>query len=139
MKRRIFLHGKLKSLCPDGLEFQAARCRGDLGADRVTKAFTPLPGQPRHILRVAGFDTEASLYEPLPDDLTELHFLPPFSGGKGGGFFQIIIGVVLVAVAIIFGVSWCNTRRPDAEHGHIPDRRRVDLAPVTGTEEQHQS
>ena len=94
MKRRIFLHGYLKGLCPDGLELNTVTVAEAIGALKLP--IDPLEG--RHRVRVLGFDTKEALYS--PSDVEEIHLVPDFSGGKGG-LLQIIIGTVLVVASII--------------------------------------
>ncbi|MDR3436442.1 hypothetical protein [Telmatospirillum sp.] len=107
MKRKIFLHGKLRNLAPDGLEFDAATVEEAISALCLqTKAFNPLPGKPRHELEVLGFDTDASLMAPLNDNVKELHLVPSLRGGKAGGVLQIIVGAVMVVVGV--ALSWCT-------------------------------
>jgi predicted phage tail protein len=103
MKRKILLHGRLKKLCPDGLEIDAATVAEAIrGLCAVTNgAFNPIPGKGRHEISVVGFPTRESLYEPIPDEVTELHLMPTFAGGKRGGVMQVIIGVVIIVAAVV--------------------------------------
>lgn len=104
MKRTIILHGRLARLIPGGkLEIDAATVAEAInGMCHVTgKAFNPIPGKGRHRISVVGFATKESLFEPLPDEVTELHLMPSFRGGKQSGMFQVIIGVVIVVAAVM--------------------------------------
>lgn len=102
MKRKIILHGRLKKLCPSGLEFDAATVAEAINAlCLMTNAFNPIPGQQRHQMRVRGYSTREDLYRPLRDDEVDIHLHPDFSGSKQAGMIQIVIGVVLVAVAVM--------------------------------------
>lgn len=99
-KVKVVLHGYLKKLLPDEIYltgYSAAEIIN--GMCKMTKAFNPTPGQPRHSMTAIGFTTKESLYEPLPVDCEELHLVPSMAGGKAGGFIQIVIGVVLIAAA----------------------------------------
>lgn len=96
-KVRIILHGNLKNLVPEGLAFEVNTAREAIEAlCSQVKSLHPLIGQPRQKLRVIGFDTVESLIAPIAVD--ELHLIPVLGGGKSG-FFQIALGVVLIAVS----------------------------------------
>lgn len=103
-KVKVVLHGYLKELYKGDL-FLSGFSASEIinGMCKITKAFNPKPGQPRHELSVVGFPTKESLFEALPHDITELHITPSMTGGKSGGFFRIVIGVVLIAAAVITG------------------------------------
>lgn len=96
--RKIVLHGYLKALYPGDIEIAADNMEELInGMCRQTKAFLPALGADRHTIRAVGFDTVESLIEPMKQDV--VHLVPVFQGGKSG-FWQIAIGVVLIAVAI---------------------------------------
>lgn len=99
---RIIPHGYLKELIPQPVEL-AGDSVADLikGLCKVTGALDPRPGEPRHCLRIPGYDSEQKLYEALPDDLEEIHVYPNFFGGFGGkgGFMKIVLGAVLIAAS----------------------------------------
>lgn len=104
MLRKIVLHGALRRCWPSGvIELDAASVAEAIsGMCRVTGgAFNPVPGKGRHEIVVQGYETVESLAAPLPDDVTELHLAPNMRGGKGGGFFQVAIGAVLIATALV--------------------------------------
>lgn len=96
---KVVLHGYLKDLYPHPINM-AADTVAELinGVCKQTKAFNPKPGEERHTIKVVGFDTPESLYQPLEQD--EVHLVPAFCGGKG--FFKIVLGAVLIASAIAF-------------------------------------
>ena len=50
----------------------------------------------RPLVKIKGYEDEKSLFAPLHTD--ELHIMPAVIGGKGG-FFNVVLGAVLVAVA----------------------------------------
>lgn len=50
-------------------------------------------------VKVAGFETVESLI--APTDRRDLHVFPQLNGGKSGGFFQILIGAVLIAASFL--------------------------------------
>lgn len=97
---KVVLHGALKKLYDKPIELMGATPADIInGLCRMTKAFNPKPGVERHILQVLGYDSEASLHSPLKPDSAELHLMPAMLGGKSGGFFRIVIGVVLIAAS----------------------------------------
>lgn len=101
---KIVLHGHLKDLYPEELYLTGHSVSEVInGMCKATDAFNPRPGTGRHAISVVGFDTVESLSEPLPADIEELHLVPTMSGGKKGGFFQIVLGVVLIAAAVWTG------------------------------------
>lgn len=103
-KVKIVLHGYLKDLYPEDLELSGYSVAEIInGMCKQTKAFNPLPGQERHCISVVGFTDRDKLYAPIPHDQKELHLVPEMSGGKSGGFFRIIVGVVLIAAAFYLG------------------------------------
>lgn len=101
-KVQIKLHGYLKDLYPYDIELSGSSVAEVInGLCRQTKAFNVGLNEEKHHLRVHGFDTEESLFAPIPEDVEVLHIMPDIRGGKGGGFFKIAIGVVLVAAAFV--------------------------------------
>ena len=103
-KVKVILHGYLKKLYPEDLYLSGFSASEIInGMCKVTKAFNPMPGQSRHEIAAVGFSTKESLFEPLPHDITELHLVPSMTGGKSGGFLQIVVGVVLIAAAVATG------------------------------------
>lgn len=97
---RVVLHGSLKDLWPHEippLDVSSA-------AEAIKALTVQLPvfrrklGQELHRIAAVGFDTLEALF--MPTDAKELHLVPQFAGGKRGGFFQILIGSALIALAI---------------------------------------
>ena len=105
MKRKIVFHGMLKSLVPNTIELAVSSVKEAIEALCVItgKALHPQPGRGHLRVSVVGFDNQADLFRPLRDDEEELHLMPAFGGAGGGGAFQIILGVVLVAAAVMLG------------------------------------
>lgn len=100
MKRKIILHGYLKELYPELIEVEA-----DSIAEAVRSlAFIPElqreDGQP-HSVRIEGVTSDIALY--ASSDMAEIH-IHPMIGGAGGrnGLMQVLLGIVLVAIAIQF-------------------------------------
>ena len=111
MRKRIFLHGNLRAICPDGLEFEANTAAEAIEAlCRMVKGFKPKPGQGRHQIRVLGFNTEESLI--TPTEVQDLHLVPEFYCGKSGGVVNIIVGVVLIIVGTILTYASLGTLSP---------------------------
>lgn len=103
---KIILHGYLKDLCPMELSFSGRTVAEIInGLCKQTKAFNVPYDKMKHIIKIMGFETEASLYAELPPDLTELHLVPHLGGGKSGGFIQIVLGAVLIAASFIPGLQ----------------------------------
>lgn len=101
---KIVLHGHLKDLYPEEIYMSGHSVSEVInGMCKATDAFNPRPGTGRHAISVVGFNTVESLTEPLPADTEELHLVPTMAGGKKGGFFQIVLGVVMIAAAIYLG------------------------------------
>lgn len=101
MKRRVTIHphGSLRRIFSEPITIMARTAH-----EAVEMLTSQLPGfQPtaqgyKHV-RLEGFPTLASLHDDLQVD--ELHLYPQMSGGKNGGFTQILIGAALMAVAFI--------------------------------------
>lgn len=103
-KVKIILHGYLKNLYSGELSFTGNTVEEIInGMCKTTKAFEPTPSKGRHVISIVGFDTVESLSNPLSSDITELHLVPALCGGKKGGFFQVVLGAVLIAAAIWTG------------------------------------
>jgi predicted phage tail protein len=101
--RKVYLHGPFAKF-HDG----PITVVGDTVAEiiesvtRQVKGFHPHPIYGRKRIRVVGFHSQESLYQPL--DVEELHIVPQLNGGKdNGALIQIVLGVALVAVG--FAIS----------------------------------
>lgn len=106
-KVKIVLHGYLKRLYSDVIEVTAYSAAEAInGMCKMTKAFNVNPNQQKHIVKVIGFESEKELRSALPDNVTELHLVPNFSGGKSGGFFKIVIGAILIATAFLLPAGY---------------------------------
>ncbi len=106
-RKRVILHGYLANLYPGPPpEFEAESVAEAIYAlTRQIKAFNPRPYQPKHCVRVVGFDDPSLLAHPT--DVEDIHIVPDFSGagGGGGGYFKIAIGALLIAAAFIPGMQ----------------------------------
>ena len=114
----VVLHGYLKDLYPEKIVlsgFSAAEIIN--GMCKMTKAFNPEPFKDRHFISVVGFETEESLKEALPAEIKELHIVPAMTCGKKGGFFQVVVGAVLVAAAIYFSGGLAAVLAPGFSFG----------------------
>lgn len=61
-------------------------------------------------IRIAGQDVDetslsARLHEPLPEGAI-IHIVPRMAGAKSGGFFQVVLGAALIAVAWWNPLGW---------------------------------
>jgi predicted phage tail protein len=102
--RRIHLHGSLKSIYPEPIEVSAPNVAEALKL--VTRQFPGFAGNAvtgMLRIKVAGFETIEDLIR--PSDEQDLHVFPQLNGGKNGGFFQILLGAVLIAASFIPGVG----------------------------------
>lgn len=95
--KTIILHGFLKDLHPGPIEVHA-----DTPAEAIT-ALQQLPGfsfdTPPDV-RIDGIECRDALF--LPTSMTELHVFPALCGAGGnGGFFQILLGAVMVVVGAL--------------------------------------
>lgn len=100
MLRRIHLHGSLKSIHPEPIEVYA-----ETVADALKAVTSQLPGfqgnaieGPKRV-KVVDFDTVESLI--VPTDVVDIHLVPQLNGGKSGGFFQILLGAVLIGASFL--------------------------------------
>lgn len=101
MIKRVVLHGYLRSLVPGGVvEVSAETPKEAIEAmcAMTGEAFAPNVRSGRHMMRIVGHETLESLREYT--DKEEIHVVPPYDGGKSK-WVQIIIGIVLIATAII--------------------------------------
>lgn len=94
---RVKLYGSLRSLAPDDLDQIEFDVRD---VKQCVEAFsTQCQGflSKRPLVQIKGVNNEHDL---LRTDMDTLHIYPAFVGGKRGGFFQIVIGAALIAVAV---------------------------------------
>lgn len=99
----VVLHGPLNKLHPEPVVIQAATVNEAIkGYCKLTGAFDPVPGRPRHRVRIRGYEDPSEMYKPVGD--SELHLYPDFRGGGGGGFLNIIIGAVIIVAAVALAV-----------------------------------
>jgi len=105
MKVKVYLHGYFSQFHEGPIEVVAATV-----AEAVTIVTRQLPGfkpnavHGRHRARVVGCDRLEDLYRPAKDG--EVHLVPQFTGGKKGGFMQILLGAALLAVGWFMGAAW---------------------------------
>lgn len=105
--KTIVAHGYLRELLPDPIRMSGETVQEIIeGLCLQTRALHPKPGQRKHQIRIAGFDTVESLILPIPDDVTEIHLVPELSGGKSGGFVKIALGAVLIGAGLAFPGTW---------------------------------
>lgn len=99
MMKRIILHGHLKKLYDKPIEVEASSVAEALRFLEQIPELKPVDGQPWPVT-VRGVDTQGQLF--AASDVEEIHVYPR-TGGAGGkqGIMQIIIGITLIALAII--------------------------------------
>ena len=106
---RIILHGALRRAMPGGLT--SFECEARTPSEAIRALFNqhppraPAPGR-KWVVAIAGCDSEAALHSPIAGP--ELHVMPAMmgAGGGSGGFIQIVVGIVLIAVSFIPGMQW---------------------------------
>ena len=99
---KVIPHGYLAEIIPSGIEIHANSVAELInGLSKQYKGLQPTPGEERHHIRVPGFDSVESLFEPT--EIEEVHLVPDFSGDKSGGLFKVLIGAVIVGAAFALG------------------------------------
>jgi predicted phage tail protein len=109
IKRKIFLHGYLHDLHSEAIEVEADTVAEALRVLSLIPALHREDGQP-HLVEVRGIETDIALYSRT--DFEEIHVYPRMGGDGGrGGLMQILLGVVLIAVAVAFpaGIAMLGT------------------------------
>lgn len=97
--KRIILHGHLKKLYDKPIEVEASSVAEALKALQFIPELEPKDGQPWPVT-VQGVNSDIALYSET--DMQEIHVYPRTGGAGGrGGMLQIIIGITLIALAII--------------------------------------
>ena len=98
MKKTIILHGHLAEKFPDSITVEADTIAEALQALTQFQELSPPPGE-RWAVQVDGITTQEQLFEIT--DIEEIHVRPETGGAGGrGGIAQIVIGIVMVAVAL---------------------------------------
>jgi len=91
---RLIFHGHLRDHFPASVEMNSRTV-----ADAIEGISTQIPDLPKYLrVEVVGFDTEAALR--APTDVEEVHIIPAMFGG-GGKFFNIILGGLMIASALL--------------------------------------
>lgn len=101
MKRVIYLYGHLKKLHPEPIVIEAPTVASAIRHLQRIPALKPKDGRPWPIV-IDGVDDELALFG--QSDMEEIHVRPRLSGAGGGGsstFLQIVVGIALIALAII--------------------------------------
>jgi predicted phage tail protein len=94
---KLIPHGYLADILPPEINLEAETPAEAInGLCQQYREMDPVPGKGRHQIKLGGFDTVDSLYEPT--SVEEIHIYPDFSGAKGG-FLQVLIGTAIVAAA----------------------------------------
>jgi predicted phage tail protein len=108
MKRvKVLLCGPLKKLCPDGIEVVAATAARAIEiATRQIKGLRPHPRTGPKRLAVVGHPNVEDLVKPLQVD--ELKLVPAFcgQGDEVGQIVQVVVGIVLIVVGVIYQQGW---------------------------------
>lgn len=97
--KTIVLHGYLNDLHPEPIRVHAETVAEAVSALQLYKAFDPKLGK-RHSVIIDGFNSLDSLHDKT--DVEEIHLHPvEIAAGGRNGFFQTIIGAVLVVVGLV--------------------------------------
>ena len=100
MMKRIILHGHLKKLYDKPIEVEASSVAEALRFLEQIPELKPENGQPWPVT-VRGIDSQFKLF--AETDVEEIHVHPRTGGAGGkGGLMQIVIGITLIALAIVF-------------------------------------
>ena len=96
---RVAFHGHLTEMVPPGIENIdfAVKTVGEC-VEAVSTQIPALTRGPRKRVQILGVQNEHDL---LREDVEVVHIMPSFTGGKRGGFFQIILGGLLIAASIL--------------------------------------
>lgn len=99
---KIILHGPLKKLYPEGLVLRGTTMAEIYtGLKKIIPELNPIAGRAPKLVQVLGFNTRDSFFSPLLPDFKEAHIVPAMTGGKGGGFMNVILGSVFIAAAFL--------------------------------------
>lgn len=94
----IILHGYLRELYPQELNVEATSAAEALYSLNLIPALTKAGN---HHVHIPGFESRDALYDRLEVDVINVHPVMAGSGKNGTG--QIILGVILIAVALYAG------------------------------------
>ena len=97
--KKIHLLGYLNEFHPEPIEVEAATVAEALTALKYIPGIDTDTMEKRRV-RVRGFESRDALY--TPTDVVDIYVMPTMrgAGSKAGGFFQIIVGIVMVVVGI---------------------------------------
>lgn len=99
MMKRIILHGKLQQLYDKPIEVEASSVAEAIRSLELIPELAPPDGHPWPVT-IQGVNSDFALYGNT--DMTEIHIYPQTSGAGGkGGLLQILIGIALIAIAIV--------------------------------------
>lgn len=99
MMKRIILHGHLKKLYDKPIEVEAHSVAEAIKVLQYIPELKPKNGQPWPVT-IQGVESDIALFSNT--DVEEIHVYPRRGGGGGrSGLLQIIIGITLIAIAII--------------------------------------
>jgi predicted phage tail protein len=98
MQKKIILHGHLADKYPHEIVVEAATVAEAMRALKTIDELTPAEGEPWPVT-IKDVNSEIALFSETSMD--EIHVYPRVSGGGGkGGAMQILLGIVLIAIAI---------------------------------------
>lgn len=103
--KTVYFYGRLRDLT--GCE--SVQLSGDSVYELIEgvsanfkKELQPTPERERIVVKVQDFATEDDIRRPLSPEETEIHIYPTLfgGGGKNGGLFKLVVGIILVAVVV---------------------------------------
>lgn len=100
---KIKLHGYLKDLYPGDIELSGYSVNEILnGLGKQIKELSLPPGE-KHRILIPGFITQESLFEEIPENVTELHLVPNIAGAGGvkNALVYVAVGVVFIVAAVV--------------------------------------
>lgn len=97
MKKKIILYGHLRDKYPHEIIVEADTVAEALRSLETIEELVPENGLPWPVT-VQGIESDIALYS--QSNIEELHVYPRTGGAKKGGLLQVILGIVLIALAI---------------------------------------
>lgn len=99
-KKKIILHGHLAEKYPHEIVVEAATVAEALRSLETIEELRPASGMPWPVT-VREVDNEISLFSET--SMEEIHVYPRTGGAKKGGLMQIVLGIVMIALAVTTG------------------------------------
>lgn len=98
MMKKIILHGHLAKKYPHPIVVEAATVAEAMRSLTTIEELTPPNGSPWPAI-IRGVENEIALYSDT--DMEEIHVYPRKGGSKKGGVLQVVLGITLIALAVV--------------------------------------